>query len=106
LPPRRIANGRIVATNGRATTIELGLAVAEALQKSAPVRQAKRVRVAAPAVAAMLVLVVSSGCGGDAEATAQCKAESENNARAAVIAEAYEQGRIGTTAEVVADWSA
>ena len=50
----------------------------------------------------MFVLLVSFGCGGDgdAEASAQCKAESENTARAAVIAEAYEQGRIGTTAEV------
>lgn len=64
-------------------------------------RQAERVRRAAVAVVAMLALLVSAGCGGgDGEPSTQCKAETENAARAAVIAEAYEQGRIGTKAEV------
>jgi hypothetical protein len=64
------------------------------------VREERPVREAVGAFVAMLVLLVSSGCGGDEEPSAQCKAETENAARAAVIAEAYEQGRIGTKAEV------
>ena len=53
------------------------------------------------AVAAMLVLIGFAGCGGDdGEPSAQCKAETENAARAAVIAAAYEEGRIGTRAQV------
>jgi hypothetical protein len=52
--------------------------------------------------AAVIVLVLcSAGCGGDeGEPSTQCKAETENAARAAVIAAAYEEGRIGTQAEV------
>jgi hypothetical protein len=66
------------------------------------VRDSKRVRWAVAAVVAMLALFVSAGCGGgeDGEPSTQCKAETENAARAAVIAEAYEQGRIGTKAQV------
>ena len=45
------------------------------------------------ALAAALVLLGSGGCGGgDGEPSTQCKAETENAARAAVVAAAYEEG--------------
>ena len=58
------------------------------------------------AFASVLVLVASAGCGGedDAEARTRCQIESENAARAAVVAAAYEEGRLGTQAEVDADF--
>lgn len=58
------------------------------------------------AFATVLLLVASAGCGGDddAEARARCQIESENAARAAVIAQAFEEGRLGTRAEVDADF--
>jgi hypothetical protein len=56
------------------------------------------------ALAAALVLLGSGGCGGGGEPSNQCKAETENAARAAVIAAAYEEGRIGTRAEVDASF--
>ena len=57
------------------------------------------------ALAAALVLLGSGGCGGgDGEPSTQCKAETENAARAAVVAAAYEEGRIGTQAEVDASF--
>jgi hypothetical protein len=53
------------------------------------------------AAAAIALVLCSAGCGGDeGEPSAQCKAETENAARAAVIAAAYEEGKIGTQAEV------
>ena len=63
-------------------------------------------RQALGAFASVLALVASAGCGGenDAEGRTRCQIESENAARAAVIAAAYEEGRLGTQAEVEADF--
>ena len=67
-----------------------------------------RPRLGAAAAMAVVLLsagLLSAGCGGDdGEPSAECKAETENAARAAVIAAAYEEGRIGTQAEVDASF--
>jgi hypothetical protein len=62
---------------------------------------------AVAAAAAALALLAAAGCGGDDEPSAEyrnCQAESENLARAEVLRMAFEDGRLGTQAEVEADF--
>lgn len=56
----------------------------------------------AASAASLLAALVLGACGGDddAEARRACEAEARNAAQAAVIAEAFEQGRLGSRAEV------
>lgn len=51
------------------------------------------------------MLLAAAGCGDDEPSAAYraCRAETENAARAEVVRIAYEQGRIGTRAEIEAD---
>lgn len=56
---------------------------------------------------AALTLLVMSACGGGGEPSAEyrrCQAETQNSARAEVVRLAYEQGRLGTQAEIEADF--
>ena len=56
---------------------------------------------------AALALLAATGCGGDdepSEAYRNCQRGSENAARAEALRIAYEQGRLGTQAEVSADF--
>jgi hypothetical protein len=64
------------------------------------------VRASAGAVLVAAVTLTLGGCGGgdDGEAEANCRAQAENAAEAAVIAEAYERGELGTQAEVQANF--
>jgi hypothetical protein len=57
----------------------------------------------AASAASLLAALVLGACGGDddSEARRACEAEARNAAQAAVIAEAFEQGKLGTQAEVL-----
>jgi hypothetical protein len=62
---------------------------------------------AAARAAVLLAALVLGACGGDddGEARRACEAEARNAAQAAVIAEAFEQGKLGTRAEVQAHFT-
>jgi hypothetical protein len=62
---------------------------------------------AAAGAAGLLAALALGGCGGDddAEARSACEAEARNAAQAAVIAKAFEQGRLGSRAEVQAHFT-
>jgi hypothetical protein len=55
----------------------------------------------AGAVAALSALLLAAGCGGEDDAQAQtCRDQAYNAAEAAVVAEFYEQGKLGSRAKV------
>jgi len=61
----------------------------------------------AVSVAAAALALLTGGCGGDgepSEAYRVCQLQTENTARADAVRFAYEQGRLGTQAELDADF--
>ncbi len=62
-------------------------------------------RAAAWAALVAATALAFGGCGGDDdEALAACQAEAENAAQAAVLADAYAQGELGSQDEVLAEY--